>query len=278
MNMPNVALVALDLLREAASRKWILAVAGAISLSALLLTFTLQMEVVDGVLAGTRLFGDMLSHTLRATDVALRPVFVASSWCVFVAGVLFGVLSCSDFAPELLAPGRIESMLALPLRRFELMLGTYAGVMCIALLGALYAGGVFTLLLGLKSGVWSPAIMVGGLAGCVAFSAIYGAMLACAVFVRSAALSAAVGGLLTAAAFSITLPEFAAVFEHGWKRELVVACTAWLPRLWLLGHLGPSSAGLESMPDSMLRAVAATLVFGLACLALATWEFERKDF
>ncbi|MGZ6069796.1 MAG: hypothetical protein ACXWK8_01190, partial [Myxococcaceae bacterium] len=136
--MTSVA-VALDLLREAAARRWFLALGIALTGLLLLLLTSLRLDVVDGALAATRLFGKPVDHSIQAADVALRPVFLVASQLVFWGGLAFGVLSCADFAPALLSPGRIEHLLALPVRRWELLAGTFLGVLVLALGGALYA-------------------------------------------------------------------------------------------------------------------------------------------
>jgi Cu-processing system permease protein len=274
----NVLLVAADIVREAASRRWIVGIWAFITLLAVVLALALEMRIVDGVLASTRLFGSVVQHDLRSADLALLPVFEVGTWLIFVGGVLFGILSCCDFAPELLMPGRVEQLLALPLRRSELILGTYAGVLSIAVLGSVYGSGIFTLLLGTKSGTWSPALLVSGFAGCAVFSALYGAMLASATFVRSASLSAAVGAGLFAGASVLTQPSSAAAMDAGIGREVFLLLTAWLPRFTLLRHLGLAAAGIEPFTLPMARATVACAVFGIACVALAIWKSERTDY
>src|SRR5262249_41105822 len=133
--------VALDLLREAASRRWFLALGGAITLLLAVLGLALQIEVVDGALAATRLFGEVMRTDIQSVDVALRPVFRAAAYVVCYGGLAFGVLACADFAPSLLAPGRIEHLLSLPVRRWELCAGTFLGVMALAVGGAVYGAG-----------------------------------------------------------------------------------------------------------------------------------------
>jgi Cu-processing system permease protein len=130
--MTSVA-VALDLLREAAARRWFLALGLALTGLLMLLLTSLRLEVVDGALAASRLFEQPLSHSIQAADVALRPVFLVASQIVFWGGLSFGVLSCADFAPALLSPGRIEHLLSLPVRRWELLAGTFLGVLALAL-------------------------------------------------------------------------------------------------------------------------------------------------
>ena len=275
--MRNVWFIAGDLLQEASRRRWLLGMGLAITLGGALLGFALQLDVADGVLAGARLFGGSFGNDLTTPEAALRPVFATAATSVFGFGLLFGVLSCSDFAPTLFAEGRIEHLLALPIRRAELLLGVYAGVLAIAVCGATYAGAVFTLLLGLKSGVWSWAIFAGGGMACVAFTAVYAVMLASAVFVRSSTLSAALGFALLFAGSALTRPELAALFESGPHRTLFTAAVACLPRFWLLGRLGTAAASGGVLDTDMLRATLGTLVFGGGCVMLAIWEFERKD-
>jgi len=276
--MANTLHVARDLLTEALHRKWILGLGIAISVVVAILAFSLQLEIVDGVLAGTRLFGSAVSHTIQTTERALQPVVTGVVWTIYACGLSFGILACSDFAPDLLTPGRIEHLLSLPLSRPQLLLGTYLGVMSLAALEALYGAGLITLLLGLKAGLWSWSILGATVSGCIAFAAIYGVMLASAVFVRSAAVSAALGGVLWLAGTVLTLPEIAATFDAGFDRTAFVVGVGWLPRFSLLGHFGLAVGGYEPMSPELWRTVLGTLVFGMAAVALAVWEFERRDY
>src|SRR2546430_16817818 len=144
--------IALDLLRQAVLRKWFLALGLIITVILALVGMALRMEVVDGALAGTRLFGKLVGGDIVAADVALRPVFSAATYVIFYGFTGFLILACADFAPALLAPGRVEHLLGLPVRRFELIAGTYLGVLALAGLAALYGASGLCVLLGLKTG------------------------------------------------------------------------------------------------------------------------------
>lgn len=270
--------VAADTVREALARRWILGLLTVLTLLAVVLGLSLRMEVVDGALAGTRLFGDLLDQRIQAVDVAMRPVLVAGAYTVFYGGLAVGILACSDFAPELLTPGRIEHVLALPVRRSEVLFGTYLGVLCIALLCTGYATGLFTVLLGWKAGLWSWSLVLAGIAACLAFAAVYAMMLASAVFVRSAALSAAVGGVFVLACSWLTVPAFAALFDRGTPRDLWLAGTGWLPRLWVLGEAALQWSGLQDSDHHLLSVIVGTGLFGVAVLSLVMWHVERRDF
>ncbi|HUM12790.1 MAG TPA: hypothetical protein VLT82_17715 [Myxococcaceae bacterium] len=272
--------VALDLLREAAARRWFLALALALTGLLILIVTSLRLEVVDGALAATRLFGQPLYHQIQPADVALRPVFLVASQVVFWGGLCFGVLGCADFGPALLSPGRIEYLLSLPVRRWELLLGTFLGVLALALAGAVYASAGLVLVLGAKTGVWTGWPVVSSVLAAVAFGSVYAGMLAVTVWVRSAALSAATGASLVLlgllATHRVALLE---VMGRGVGRTLFAGLTAVVPPL---GKLADAAGALASSaplaPGGLVRLLAGTLAFAAALLALAAWRFERRDF
>lgn len=278
--MRAVAPVALDLLREAASRRWFLALGTAITLGLVLLGLALRMEVVDGALAATRLFGKVLQHDIQAADVALRPVFQAAAYLIFYGGLGFGILACADFGPSLLSPGRIEHLLSLPVRRWELLTGTFLGVLTLATFGALYGAGGLTLILSVKTGTFTVRPILAALLASVTFSGIYGAMLTGALFVRSAALSAAIGGLLLAAGIVAGYrDEISPLFEPGLARSSFDGITLLLPRVSRLADVSAALAASAPVDvPGLLRLLLGNAVFGLGALAVGIWRFEQRDF
>ncbi len=278
--MRNALCVALDILREAASRRWFLALGVVITAGLVFLAVALRMDVVDGALAATRFFGSSMHTDIQSADVAMRPVFKAVAWVVFYGGLLFGILSCSDFGPSLLSPGRIEHLLSLPVRRWELLLGTFMGVVALGAIGSLYGAGGVCLLLGIKSGVWTARPIAAALIASVAFAGLYGPMLTSALFARSPALSAATGVLLyvlgIVAGYRV---ELADLFGEGLGRSLFEALTVPLPHLKQLADLCVETAGSAKVDaGSLLRSLLGITLFGLASLVVGIWRFEAKDF
>jgi Cu-processing system permease protein len=271
--------VALDLLVEARSRRWVLALGAATTLLLLALALGLRFDVVDGALAATRLFGSNLRTDVQAVDVALRPLFEATCHVVFYGGILFGVVATSDFAPTLLAPGRVEHLLALPVRRWELLAGAFLGVEALVLAGAAYGGVGATLVLWAKTGVLNGGPALAALAAAVAFAPVYAAMLLAAVLARSAAFSGGAGLLLyVAGVVAGSRGVLADLFAEGASRATFLAVTAILPRLTRLPDLAAAVARGERIRwAAAAPLVLGTLVFALAVLALAIDRFERKD-
>ena len=267
-------------LREAAARKFILAFLVGITLVLLGLAQSLRLEVVDGALAATRLFGEALHGPIRAVDVALRPVFQAAAGLVFFGGILFGIVSCSDFAPSLLTPGRIEHLLALPLRRWQILAGTFLGVMTLAVCGALYGSGGLVLIFGVKTGYWTVGPIISALLACVSFAAVYAVMLTTATLVRSAALCAALGGItMVAGIVAGYRVKIAPFIEEGLSRNAFKGVTMMLPRLSSLARASMDLASSTPLGvQSLTMLLAGVLVFSLGVLALGFWWFEGRDY
>lgn len=273
--------VARDLLREARARRWVLAIAIAVTALLLLLAFGLELEVVDGALAATRfLVGPRFTREIQAVDVALRPLFEFLSYVVSWGGSFFGVLSCADFAPTLLAPGRIEHLLSLPVRRAELILGTFLGVLGLVLFGALYGGLGFSLIIWAKAGFfdWGPVAAAGFAA--TGFTAVYAVMILAAVVARSAALSAGAGAILlvlgiVAGQRAVLLP----LFSPGLSQKLFLLLTSPLPRISELARHAARVAYAQPLDPVQVGVQAGgALLFAGAALAAAIALFERKDF
>jgi ABC-type transport system involved in multi-copper enzyme maturation permease subunit len=278
--MNGVVGIAAYVLREAASRKFILAFLLGVTGVLVTLSLSLKIEVVDGALAASRLFGEVMDVDIRAVDVALKPVFMAAAAVVFYGGILFGIVSCSDFAPSLLSPGRIEHLLALPLRRWHILAGTFVGVMTLALFGSLYGSVGLVLIFGVKTGYWTAGPVISALLACVSFAAVYAVMLTTATIIRSAALCAALGGITLVggiiAGFRTKIGPF---IEEGLSRDLFKGVTMVLPRLSSLARAGMDLAASTPLGvQSLTMLLVGVFVFGLGVLTLGFWWFEGRDY
>jgi ABC-type transport system involved in multi-copper enzyme maturation permease subunit len=280
MTNPMVAAVAYDLLRQAVARRWIAVLGIAITLALVMTGLFMRLDVVDGALAATRFFGTTMSRDVMAVDVALRPVFSAVSYLIVYGFSAFLILATADYAPSLLMPGRIEHLLALPVRRWELLAGTYVGVCTIAAMAAMYSAGGMAIVLGAKTGVWTLRPLFSGLLGIIGFAAIYAVMLTTAVIVRSAALSAAVGAFFYLC--SIIAGYRDAISEGinaGWARTTFRILSGLVPRLSSLAEQSAHLASSEALNFSVLGAVVGAFVLFVAIvMASAVWVFERKDY
>ncbi len=278
--MSQLLRVSLDLLREAVRRKWFLALFLAMTAVLVTLGLSLQVEVVDGAIAGSKLFGSMFSNDIVSADKVLSALSMATAYASFYFGAFFLAVACSDFAPELLAPGRIEHLLSLPVARWQLLFGTYLGVVLLAATAVVYGAGGLTVLFGVKTGVWGAKLLLGSFIGWVGFCALYAAMLTSAFFVRSAAMSAAVGvATLILGILSSFREDVAEVMSDGWPRAVFRVAMLPFPRLALLAKASALfAAGTPLQLASTGRLLAGALIFAAALLSVAAWRFERSDY
>lgn len=276
----TVLSIAADLWRHAFARKWFLVLGVAVTVFLVAIALSLRLEVLDGALAGMRLFGQSTTMPITAVDVALRPIFKVAAIVIYYPFTLFLIVLCAEFAPSLLAPGRIEHMLSLPVRRWQLVVGTYLGVVGLSALFSLYGAGGLCVILGLKTGVVTLRPLLAALLGTAAFATIYSGMIAAAVLARSATSSAGAGlALYLAGVLASYRTTLAPMMSKGLSRQTFELVTAFLPRISTLGDVASEIAGGQHVAAGQLASLCTGFVaFAAAVLAVAIWRFERKDF
>jgi ABC-type transport system involved in multi-copper enzyme maturation permease subunit len=276
----TVLAIAADLWRHAFARKWFLVLGVAVTLVLVGIALALRLEVVDGALAGMRLFGRPTVAPITSVDVALRPIFQAAAAVIYYPFTLFLIVLCAEFAPSLLAAGRIEHMLSLPVRRWEIVVGTYLGVVGLSALFSCYGAGGLCVILGVKTGVFTWRPLLAALLGTTAFATVYAGMMAAAVLVRSATSSAGIGCLLyLAGVLAGYRTSLAPMMSKGFFRHLFEGVTALLPRISTLGTAAWDIAGGHRVSVTHLAGLClGFLTFAAAVLAATVWGFERKDF
>lgn len=278
--MTKAAQVALDLLREAAWRKWFLGLFITITGVLVLLGLSLQLDVVDGAIAGSSLFGEVLFPDIRTASSALDPLFMGTTLTAATVGALFLSVACSDFAPSLLSPGRIEHLLSLPVTRAQLLLGTWAGGLTVAIIATAYGALGVIVLLGAKTGIWNFKLLGGALIGVVVFATVYAAMMLAAVLVRSAAFCAAVGlGTVVLGLVSSARASIARAIDPGAGRLIFEWAMVPVPKLGSLAVRAAFLSGNHAYDAAELwRLIAGAGLFSGGLLLIALFIFERKDF
>jgi Cu-processing system permease protein len=272
--------VARDVVREAFASKLMILLFLAIGAFLLLLTFSLDLDVVDGALAGSRLFGKAAGNSIVPVEVFLRPAFQALAWLTFYVGLLFGIVVTADIAPRLLQPGRVELLLALPVRRFELVLGIFVGVAALCAVATFVSTGGVSLVLFVKAKTFTLAPVVGAAMALIAFCSVYAVMLAAGAIVRSAAVSAAVG-----------LFVYVLGVASGAKNTLLMWTTNTLvrgaidvvltpvPNLQALADVGAGvAAGEKVAMAAVLPVVGGTFAFAGFAVLVACAVVQSKDY
>ncbi len=278
--MTQLLRVAVDLLFEASRRKWFLALFGAITVVLLLLGFFLQLDVVDGAISGSKLFGSVLFDDIVTTNRVFAALYQVVAYVSFYGGACFLAIACSDFAPELFSPGRIEHLLSLPVARWQLLFGTYLGVLTLSAASALYGATGLTVLVGLKTGLWNPNLLFSSAIALAGFVALYAVMLSSTLFVRSAAVSGLAAAVVLVVGILASFRDaIAAAIDPGIGRTLFSWLVLPFPRLGSLATVSAQvAAGGAIQWPVLARLTGGCVLFAAALLFVAQWRFENKDF
>jgi Cu-processing system permease protein len=279
-SLGTILTVARDILKEAASSKLMLGLFVIIGLFLVALTLTLDLDVVDGALAGSKLFGKAAGNAIIPVDVFMRPAFQALAWGTFYFGLLFGIVATADIAPRQLQPGRVEQLLSLPIRRAELVVGLYVGVCAICAIATAFAVGGVSLVLFVKAEMVTVAPAAGAAMAFIGFSAIYAVMLMVGVVFRSAALSAGAG--LFVYFMGVAVSEKAVFLMWTTNKPLrtfLEVITTPIPNLRALADVGAGAAAGEAVAVAAVAPiVGGALAFAACATAIAAAVVQARDY
>jgi hypothetical protein len=273
--------VAMDVCREAVARRYVAVIAGMIVFAQVGLLLALDLDVVEGVIKGSELFGKSLSGgNDKSVEEAMAPVLRAIVLAVFHLGTLFGIVATSDIAVRLLSPGRVELSLSLPIRRWELGVGIYLGVLVLAIAGMVFAVSGFALILFWKAEFVTIAPLVGAVAAALGFATVYSVMLLASVIIRSQALASGAGlSLYLISLITSDRLEVVSWFERGWPRDVAGVVVAPLPRLQTLVNKGWEVANGATEHGLELAGVAGgALMFAAVFVAAASTVIWYRDY
>lgn len=276
----TIWLVARDVLKEATSSRMMLVLFVVIGLFLVGLAVSLDLDIVDGALAGSRLFGRATSNAIVPVDVFLRPAFQALAWITFYVGLLFGIVVTADIAPKQLQPGRVEHLLSLPIRRAELVVGVYLGVCAICAIATVAATGGVSAVLFAKAKLFTPAPIAGAAMAFIGFASLYGAMLAVGVASRSPALSAGAGLCLYVLGIAVSEKNvFLMWTTNKTLRTFLEVVTMPLPNLRALADVGAGAAAGEALAISAIApVVCGALAFGVGAVVIAAAVVQSRDY
>ncbi|HVN76126.1 MAG TPA: hypothetical protein VMT19_07400 [Thermoanaerobaculaceae bacterium] len=268
-----------DTWREALARYTLLGFLAVSSLFLLVLTFALNLDIVDGALAAGALFGK--SFDLPGKGPAIGTV-VATGQSVFagmlyVLGVFLAVFATGSQVPNLQHRGTVDLYVTRPVGRTHLLLGRFLGAATLVTANLLFlCGGVFVII-SLKTHVWNPRFLAASGLILAVFLSYLGFMYLIGVLTSSTPLSI----MLPYALYLLSLPlaahnRLAAAMDSRLAAGVVHALYWVFPKT---AEIGRDLTGYV-LGKATLAVVpfATTVVFGAVCLAAAVVAFNRKSF
>ncbi|HEU5251557.1 MAG TPA: ABC transporter permease subunit [Thermoanaerobaculia bacterium] len=273
-----------EVFREASARWTLLAYFALSTLFILIFALAVNLDIVDGVLAGAKLFGkevDLAGEKIDMDRLVLG-FETGFSGVLYMLGTFLALFATAHLVPRLQEKGTIDLYLSRPVSRTKLLLSRYSGGLLLAAANLVYLIGSIWLIVFWKTGVAHPRFLLGGvvilftIACLVAFAFLIG------VVTSSTAVSLMVTyAIFFFAALLAAREKIAAAVSSEFSANLVRALYWIFPKTAELGRATVSlvSGGMQGVgPEAPFGVYASTALFGIVSLALASWRFSRKDF
>jgi ABC-type transport system involved in multi-copper enzyme maturation permease subunit len=275
-----------EVFREAAARWTLIAYFALSSLFIFVFALAVNLDVVNGALAGAKLFGQAVEMQGEGISIERFVLGFESGFSgfLFLIGTFLALFATAHLVPRLQEKGTIDLYLSRPVGRVPLLLSRYAGGLALAGANLAYLIGAMWLIIVWKTRVAHPRFLLGGalilftiavlmafafLVGVVTSSTGVSLMATYAVFFFASMLAA---HERIAAAVST---ETAAKIVHGlyWAlpktSELFRATVGLVSGGQGIGRFGQINA---------LAVYGSSFLFGALSLGFAAWLFSRKDF
>jgi len=275
-----------DVMREAAAR-WTL-VAYFLLSTIFIITFAsaLNLDVVDGALAGAKLFGKDI-HTRGEMPIERLVLGFESVFSVilYVLCTLLAVFATAHLVPRMQEKGTIDLFLSRPVSRLKLLMSRYVAGLILSGLNVFYLLGSLWLIMLWKTHVAHPRFLLAGLM--ILF--VIAVLLAFSFLIGVITSSTAVSIMMTYGLFLFSVVIFfehtrlAAAVASEWKAKLLEGMYWIAPKLVDIGKGVTAYVSTQTGPFKMESALTpgpfiTTAAFAIVCLVVASWMFQRKEF
>jgi ABC-type transport system involved in multi-copper enzyme maturation permease subunit len=275
-----------EVFREAAARWTLLAYFALSSLFILLFAVAVNLDVVDGALAGAKIFGQSVHMGRQSVDLDRLVLGFESGFAgfLYVVGTFLAIFATAHLVPRLMEKGTVDLYLSRPVGRVPLLLSRYLGGLLLSASNLVYLLGSMWLLVVWKTHLVHPRFFLA--AGLILFG--IAALLAFAFLVGTLTSSTAVSIMATFAVFFLSIVLFnlhshTAIFSSEWTAGLVDGLYWAFPKIV---EIGRAVVGLVNGEHGPIRDPGAltlapflsTGLFGVVSLSLACLRFRRKDF
>ena len=275
-----------EVFREAAARWVLIAYFALSSLFIVIFALGVNLDVVNGALAGARLFGQSVDVGGRSIEIDKLVLGFESGFSAFLylVGTFLALFATAHLVPRLQEKGTIDLYLSRPVGRVALLLSRYAGGLLLAAANLLYLIGSMWLIVVWKTRVFHPRFLLSGLVILFAVATL----LAFAFLIGVVTSSTGVSLMATYAVFFLSAilvarERIAAAVSTETAARIVKGLYWILPKTAEIGQATVALVAGKEAPARLadvhyLAVYGSTAVFGAAALALSAFLFSRKDF
>jgi len=275
-----------DVMREAAARWTLIAYFFLSTLFIIIFASAINLDIVDGALAGAKLFGkdvQMGGNTISIEKLVLGFESGFSVFLYFICTFL-AIFATAHLVPRMQEKGTIDLYLSRPVSRVRLLLSRYIAGLILAGSNVVYLIGTIWLIIAWKTHVFHPRFLLGG----TIIFLIIAILLAFAFLVGVVTSSTAVSIMTTYGIFFFGLmlaahDRIAAAVSKEWQAALINGLYWIFPKSGELGQAVVAFVGGDEMPARVLSVLTpapflSSAAFGVVCLILASWLFTKKEF
>jgi ABC-type transport system involved in multi-copper enzyme maturation permease subunit len=275
-----------DVMREAAARWTLIAYFFLSTIFILIFASAVNLDIVDGALAGAKLFGqevDMDNNRISIERLVLGFETGFSVFLYFLCTFL-AIFATAHLVPRMQEKGTIDLYLSRPVSRVKLLLSRYVAGLILAGSNVIYLMGSIWLIVAWKTHVLNPKFLF---AGSIIFLVI-AVLLAFAFLIGVVTSSTAVSIMTTYGLFFFGLmlaahDKIAAAVSKEWQAVMIDSLYWIFPKTAELGQAVVAFVGGAELPERVLSVLSpapfvTTSAFGVGCLILASWVFTRKEF
>ncbi len=275
-----------EVFREAAARWVLIAYFALSSLFILIFAAGVNLDVVNGALAGVRLFGQSVDVGGQTVDVDKLVLGFESGFSAFLylVGTFLALFATAHLVPRLQEKGTIDLYLSRPVGRVTLLLSRYAGGLLLAAANLLYLIGSMWLIVVWKTHVFHPRFLLSGLVILFAVATLLAFAFLIGVVTSSTGVSLmATYALFFLSAILVARERIAAAVSTETAANVIKGLYWILPKTAEIGQATVALVAGREAPERLANVhyfpvYGSTALFGAAALTLSAWIFSRKDF
>lgn len=276
-----------DVFREAAARWTLLAYFFLSSIFIIIFAFAINLDIVDGALAGAKLFGKEVEidagdqMSIEKIVLGFETGFAGFLYllCTFLA-----IFATAHLVPRMQEKGTIDLYLSRPVGRVKLLLSRYLAGLLLAASNVIYLMVSIWAIVAWKTGVMNGRFLMAGaiimlvIATLLAFAFLVG------VITSSTAVSIMTTyGIFIFSAALVGHENYAAAVSKQWQANLINGMYWVFPKTAELAQAVVAFVGGTEVPERIARVLTpapflTTAAFGIGCLVLSSWLFTRKEF
>jgi ABC-type transport system involved in multi-copper enzyme maturation permease subunit len=273
-----------DVMREAAARWTLVAYFFLSTIFIIIFASAINLDIVDGALAGAKLFGKSVEMNSSISIEKLVMGFESGfSGVLYVLCTFLAIFATAHLVPRMQEKGTIDLYLSRPVSRVKLILSRYVAGLILAGSNVLYLIGSIWLIVAWKTHVFHPRFFLAG----VVILFLIATLLAFAFLIGVVTSSTAVSIMATYGVFffGVMLAGHArieAALSKEWQAFAIKMLYWIMPKTAELATAVVAYVAGGEFHNEMLTITPApfvsTAIFGLVCLVLASWLFQRKEF